>query len=109
VLAVHADRGAGSHALRAQIAEAGARIPGFQQITWYEDLDPADAPIGAGEDVRPGRIDVAALPLPRKARVFMCGPIPFLRAMRRGLIEAGVSEERIHYEVFGPDLWNEAA
>lgn len=47
------------------------------------------------------------LPLPPKARVFMCGPIPFMRGIRRGLLDACVSGERIHYEVFGPDLWND--
>jgi nitric oxide dioxygenase len=101
VLAVHADRSPRTHALRRQLAGAGRRIPGFRQITWYED--PADEPLN--ENVREGRIDVTALPLPPKARVFMCGPIPFMREVRRGLLAAGVSDERIHYEVFGPDLW----
>ncbi|GAA4233310.1 FAD-binding oxidoreductase [Actinomadura meridiana] len=101
ILAVHADRTPQTHALRGQIAEAGRLIPGFHQITWYED--PADEPLN--ENVRQGRIDVSALPLPPKPRVFMCGPIPFLREVRRGLLAAGVSDERIHYEVFGPDLW----
>ncbi|MEU8347609.1 nitric oxide dioxygenase [Actinomadura meyerae] len=101
VLAVHADRSPRTHPLRAQTAEAGRRIPGFRQLTWYEE--PGDAELG--DDVRAGRIDVAALPLPDKARVFMCGPLPFMREIRRGLLDAGVSDERIHYEVFGPDLW----
>jgi nitric oxide dioxygenase len=101
VLAVHADRSPRTHPLRAQTAEAGRRIPGFRQLTWYEE--PGDAELG--DDVRAGRIDVAALPLPDKARVFMCGPLPFMREIRRGLLDAGVSDERVHYEVFGPDLW----
>ncbi|GGU09581.1 globin domain-containing protein [Actinomadura citrea] len=100
VLAVHADRSARTHALRRQIAEAGARMPHFQQLTWYEDTGGEE-----DQDVRPGRIEVTRLPLPRKARVFMCGPIPFMREIRRGLAGAGVSDERVHYEVFGPDLW----
>ncbi|MEV3926894.1 globin domain-containing protein [Actinomadura coerulea] len=99
VLAVHADRSVRTHALRRQIAEAGARMTDFRQLTWYEDVD-------GSRDARPGRIEVARLPLPPKARVFMCGPIPFMREVRRGLAEAGVSDERVHYEVFGPDLWN---
>ncbi|MBE1536551.1 globin domain-containing protein [Actinomadura algeriensis] len=103
VLAVHADRSPAAHALRGQIAEAGRRIPGFRQVTWYEE--PGDATPGEGGDVRRGLLDVAALGLPPKARVFMCGPLPFLRETRRGLLEAGVSDERVHYEVFGPDLW----
>ncbi|MEU8310181.1 globin domain-containing protein [Actinomadura sp. NPDC048955] len=100
VLAVHADRGPRTHALRRQIADAGARMTDFRQLTWYEDPDGTE-----GGDVLSGRIDVTRLPLPPKARVFMCGPIPFMREIRRGLAEAGVSDERIHYEVFGPDLW----
>lgn len=35
----------------------------------------------------------------------MCGPLPFMQAMRRTLIGRGVPADRIHYEVFGPDLW----
>ena len=101
VLAVHADRSPRTHALRRQVAEAGGRLTRFRQLTWYEE--PGDARLG--EDVRAGRIDVAAVPLPDKARVFMCGPLPFMRGIRQGLLEAGVSDERIHYEVFGPDLW----
>ncbi|MEV4008078.1 globin domain-containing protein [Actinomadura sp. NPDC049753] len=102
VLAVHADRSPRTHALRRQIAEAGARMTDFRQLTWYED------PEGSA-DARAGRIDVALLPLPPKARVFMCGPIPFMREVRRGLADAGVSDERVHYEVFGPDLWSTGA
>lgn len=101
VLAVHADRSPRTHALREQIAAAGARMTGFRQLTWYED----PGGIGLSADVRPGRIDVSALPLPDKARVFMCGPLPFMRQIRRDLHAAGVSDERIRYEVFGPDLW----
>lgn len=104
VVLVHADRSRGAHALRGQIAEAAEALPGLRSITWYEDAEGAEGP-----DVREGFVDVAELPLPPKARVFMCGPIPFLRDVRRGLLDAGVSAERIHYEVFGPDLWNGAA
>ncbi|WP_306434485.1 hypothetical protein [Actinomadura roseirufa] len=43
--------------------------------------------------------------VPAKARAYLCGPIPFMRDVRRGLLAAGVGEERVHYEVFGPDLW----
>ncbi|WP_067469870.1 globin domain-containing protein [Actinomadura macra] len=105
VLAVHADRSPRTHALRDQVAAAGSNMADFRQMTWYEELDGA-ALEGDAAMVRSGRIEVAALPLPPKSRVFMCGPIPFMREIRRGLIRAGVTDERIHYEVFGPDLWN---
>ncbi|GAA1190314.1 hypothetical protein GCM10009654_54780 [Streptomyces hebeiensis] len=35
----------------------------------------------------------------------LCGPLPFMRTVRERLRDAGVPAERIHYEVFGPDLW----
>ena len=35
----------------------------------------------------------------------MCGPLPFMQTMRATLLSRGVAAERIHYEVFGPDLW----
>ncbi|WP_207770162.1 globin domain-containing protein [Frankia canadensis] len=52
-----------------------------------------------------GRIDVDALPLPDGARVYLCGPPPFMRDVRAGLLRRGVPEARIRYEVFGSDPW----
>lgn len=33
---------------------------------------------------------------------YLCGPKPFLRSLVNGLLQAGVSGDRIHYEFFGP-------
>jgi nitric oxide dioxygenase len=35
----------------------------------------------------------------------MCGPLAFMHATRKVLLDKGDSAERIRYEVFGPDLW----
>ncbi|MEV7326037.1 hypothetical protein [Streptomyces sp. NPDC093970] len=44
-------------------------------------------------------------PLPHdEATVFLCGPLPFMRAVRGQPLAAGVPAQRIRYEVFGPDL-----
>lgn len=106
VLALHADRSPGTHALRGQITSAARAVPGIRRITWYEQPDGAAST--ADEEIRTGLMDLDGLSLPDKARVYMCGPIPFMRGIRRELLSAGVSEERIHYEVFGPDLWGQA-
>src|SRR5690606_34172032 len=37
-----------------------------------------------------------------EADYFVCGPLPFLRAFVPGLLKAGVPEDRVHYEFFGP-------
>ncbi len=62
---------------------------------------------GDASDIE-GRLDVdklkAALPdglIPDKARVYMCGPVPFMKALYQGLRDAGMAQDRIHYEFFG--------
>ncbi|MGI5330133.1 globin domain-containing protein [Actinomadura nitritigenes] len=104
VIALHADRSPAAHALRVQTAQSARWMTELDAVTWYEQPD------GPGSDqVLAGRIDFDALPVrvPAKARAYLCGPIPFMRDVRHGLLKAGVSDERIHYEVFGPDLWQQ--
>ena len=43
--------------------------------------------------------------LPAGAAVYLCGPLPFMQAVRSALIGRGVAPRDIQYEVFGPDLW----
>lgn len=38
---------------------------------------------------------------------YICGPIPFMRMQHDALKDLGIHEARIHYEVFGPDLFAE--
>ncbi|MEU6795322.1 globin domain-containing protein [Nonomuraea wenchangensis] len=100
VLLLHADRDVRSHPLRADMARLAAEV-GAEQVLWYE----RDAPEGA----RTGLMDLDGVAIPEGAEVYMCGPVPFMRAVRGGLIRAGVAPKDIHYEVFGPDLWLGAA
>jgi len=39
-----------------------------------------------------------------EADFYLCGPLPFMQAQRAALLARGVPQERIHREVFGPDL-----
>ncbi len=55
-----------------------------------------------------GRMDLGLLKgLPDDGDFYLCGPLPFMQAQRHWLIDAGIPRERIHYEVFGPDLFGE--
>jgi nitric oxide dioxygenase len=38
------------------------------------------------------------------ADYFICGPVPFMKAVINYLKELGVASENIHYEFFGPAL-----
>ncbi|WP_304451129.1 globin domain-containing protein [Nocardiopsis sp. YSL2] len=95
VLALHADRAAQDHAHREEAAALVERLPRGHRHTWYES--------GAGG--RTGRMDLAGLDIPENAEAYLCGPLPFMREVRAQLIGAGVPPRRVHYEVFGPDLW----
>ena len=50
-------------------------------------------------------MNLSQVELPVNATYYLCGPIPFMQAVRSALIERGVPPRDIQYEVFGPDLW----
>ncbi|MER6709804.1 globin domain-containing protein [Streptomyces sp. NPDC000877] len=97
VTVVHGDRSPATHALRADLETYAAKLPDSAVHLWYEQ----DAPSGA----RSGLVDLTGVPLAPGTRAYLCGPLPFMRAVRSRLIAGGVAPADIHYEVFGPDLW----
>ncbi|GDY50123.1 hypothetical protein SVIO_007460 [Streptomyces violaceusniger] len=76
-----------------------SQLPDARAEFWYE----RDA---AGETgARTGLMDLDGLDLPAGADAYLCGSLPFMRAARAQLLQAGVPARHIRYEVFGPDLW----
>jgi nitric oxide dioxygenase len=98
----HADRTHDTHALYSSLRRQVLAMSDAQAQNWYE-VGAADAPTIYPS--LPGFMDLSDVDLPEKATVFMCGPLPFMQAMRNTLIRRGIPSDRIHYEVFGPDLW----
>lgn len=99
VLALHADTSPEEHALRAETRELIAQLPHADATFWYERPGPAEP------DARTGLMDLDGVAVPTDATVYLCGPLPFMRAVREQLLAGGIPARRIHYEVFGPDLW----
>ncbi|KUF15308.1 globin domain-containing protein [Streptomyces silvensis] len=99
VTVVHGDRSPADHALRADHLACAGELPGAETHFWYEHPEP-----GHPAD-RTGRVDLAAVAVAPGTRAYLCGPVPFMRAVRAQLIAKGVAPADIHYEVFGPDLW----
>jgi nitric oxide dioxygenase len=97
VTVIHADREPGDHALRADHAALAAKL-GTAHF-WYERPAP-----GHPAD-RTGRVDVESLDIDPGVLAYLCGPLPFMRAVRGQLLAKGVPARQIRYEVFGPDLW----
>jgi nitric oxide dioxygenase len=100
VTVLHADRSPADHAHEADQRRLVAALPSADLRLWYEN-----APDPLPENAALGRADLAGIDLPEGLTAYLCGPLPFMRAMRAGLLERGVPAESIHYEVFGPDLW----
>ena len=99
VIVAHADRTAQDHALRDTVLHVGRQIDDFSAYTWYDTVDATD------HRSQQGLMDLSEVPLGDDTQVFTCGPLPFMRHVRSGLLARGVPASRIRYEVFGPDLW----
>ncbi|WP_458243399.1 globin domain-containing protein [Streptomyces sp. MAI_2237] len=97
VTVVHGDRSPADHALRADHEAYADKLPDAAVHFWYEQ----DATPGA----RTGLVDLDTVDVAAGTRAYLCGPLPFMRAVRSQLIDKGVAPADIHYEVFGPDLW----
>ncbi|MET8769756.1 globin domain-containing protein [Streptomyces sp. NPDC004658] len=97
VTVVHGDRSPADHALRADHTAYTEKLPDARAHFFYE----RDAAPGT----RSGLVDLADIAVHPGTRAYLCGPLPFMRAVRTQLIEKGVAPADIHYEVFGPDLW----
>ena len=102
IVLLHADLDDDSFALRQQIlADIGA-LPNASIYVWYEQGATSRLPV---DGVFAGLMNLAQVDLPDNAEYYLCGPLPFMQAVRGALIERGVPPEDIQYEVFGPDLW----
>ncbi|MDT9686544.1 globin domain-containing protein [Streptomyces sp. TRM76323] len=98
VTVVHADRTPADHAHRDEHRRLVQALPGARLHLWYEEP-------GDDAEASRGRADVSALDLPEGLTAYLCGPLPFMRAVRGDLLRRGVPAGSVHYEVFGPDLW----
>jgi nitric oxide dioxygenase len=102
IMLLHADANEASFALRRQVLDDVAALPNASAYAWYEEgADSSERFTG----VFAGMMDLSQVPLPDGAAYYLCGPIPFMQAVRSALIERGVPPQDIQYEVFGPDLW----
>ncbi|SDC92234.1 nitric oxide dioxygenase [Geodermatophilus telluris] len=99
---LHADVDEASFALREQVARDVRALPNASLHVWYEGGADSELPV---DGVHAGMMDLGQVSLPDGATYYLCGPLPFLQAVRSALVERGVPPRDIQYEVFGPDLW----
>jgi nitric oxide dioxygenase len=99
---LHADVDEASFALRRQVVTDVLALPNASLHLWYDNQDYSNEPV---DTVHRGLMDLDAVELPDDATYYLCGPLPFMQAVRSALIERGTAPRDIQYEVFGPDLW----
>ena len=96
VLVLHAESTLERWALRDQMNEDVALLEAAELELWLE------IPSAGHHE---GFMSLANVTIPADASVYLCGPLPFMRSLRSQALESGVPADRIHYEIFGPDLW----
>ena len=99
---LHADVNEESFALRRQVLEDVRALPHATMQVWYEEGAEGSLPV---DGRNAGTMDLSQVELPAGAAYYLCGPLPFLQAVRGSLLARGVAPDDIQYEVFGPDLW----
>ena len=96
VLVLHAESNLERWALRDQMSEDIALLETAELELWLEI---------PSEGHHEGFMSLANVTIPTNASVYLCGPLPFMQSLRSQALESGVPADRIHYEIFGPDLW----
>ena len=96
VMYLHACENKAQHSFRQHTAEV-CQLHGWKHYTWYNNEQ------GDGDQTFNGFIQFSQVELPTTTGDFyLCGPVGFMKFAKDSLVELGVSEDRIHYEVFGP-------
>jgi nitric oxide dioxygenase len=102
VTLLHADLDESSWALRQQVVDDVKTLADGKLHVWFERGAQCSLPV---DGVHEGIMDLTEVDLPDDAVYYLCGPLPFMKAVRSALVDRGVPTRDIQYEVFGPDLW----
>jgi nitric oxide dioxygenase len=108
IVFVHGARNSAVHAMKDHLRATAAQHPNFKTFIFYNEPLPQDQ---AGRDFDyPGLVDIEKIAdkiLLPDADYYICGPIAFMRQQHDALLARAIREPRVHYEVFGPDLFAE--
>ncbi|MBB6521890.1 NO-inducible flavohemoprotein [Pseudoteredinibacter isoporae] len=110
---LHACNHAGEHSFKDAVSDilgsAHGKQWGWQGHVWYlegeERAENNSACSVDGFQCHSNMMDLSSvrddLHL-ESAHFYVCGPVPFMAFVKQQLLDLGVEEERVHYEVFGP-------
>lgn len=100
---LHAAENGAVHAFAAEVKNAEARLPQLESHVWFNKPLQNDLP---GEDFKyQGLMDLSNVSTQlgdAAMHFYLCGPVGFMQFVAKQLLAMNVSEDRIHYECFGP-------
>ncbi|GGP27360.1 NO-inducible flavohemoprotein [Silvimonas amylolytica] len=101
---IHGARHGDQHSLRDDVALARRTMRNLRDITFYET--PRDEDRAGLDFTHGGRMALADVlnADTTDTQYYLCGPIGFMKQQWQALLVLGVSADRIHREVFGPEL-----
>ncbi|MCK8044764.1 NO-inducible flavohemoprotein [Shewanella sp. 1CM18E] len=103
VFYLHACEGVEQHSFNQRVKSLGLQLK-LEHHTWYRDIGNANDVVNT-TNIHQGFMNLAALkdslPL-TDGDYYLCGPVAFMQFAKQQLLALGVSDDRIHYEVFGP-------
>jgi nitric oxide dioxygenase len=108
VVFVHGARNSSVHAMKERLKAAADTNRRLTNIVFYDA--PLEDDVQGYDYDHAGLVDlrrVADKVLLPDADYYLCGPIPFMRMQVQALKAIGVPESRLHYEVFGTDVFEE--
>nr|WP_262421723.1 hypothetical protein [Paraburkholderia sp. UCT31] len=108
VVFIHGARNGAVHAMRGRLQQTAVTQPNFRAIVFYDA--PLDTDVQGRDYDNAGFIDLSKLRdeiLLSEPDYYICGPVPFMRLQHDALKNMDIHESKIHYEVFGPDLFAE--
>jgi nitric oxide dioxygenase len=99
---IHAAINSDVHALRGEVEQVAANNDAVTAYFVYEK--PTDEDRAENHFHKEGYIDHAWLQsvVGKESDFYFCGPLPFMKAINRGLKQWGVTGDNIHFEFFGP-------
>jgi nitric oxide dioxygenase len=102
---IHAAQNGSVQAFGDHVEEVAATHPNVNKFVCL--AEPSEADVARGKYDLQGLIKLdwlrgALADAGDDADYYFCGPVPFMKAIKQYLAELGVSDERAHYEFFGP-------
>ncbi|TDV60801.1 NO-inducible flavohemoprotein [Pseudomonas sp. LP_7_YM] len=98
---IHCARNGSVHAFRDWIEELVSKHSQLKRFYIYDEEDHASPPADATGLLDQSRLE-QWLPESRDLDAYLLGPQGFMAAVKRQLRAAGVPDEQVHYEFFGP-------